>query len=211
MGAEMRMRNRTSMAHSSGSALLEVLVSVIILMFGLLGLSGLLARTHTAEFESYQRKQAVIMLEDMVGRISANPDAASCYAVSATDGSGYLGDSSTTSGSCVAGTGNPPVPSASEAARANSDVSDWSDLLKGGAEVQGTNKVGAALYARGCVVSNGAVTGFPNVTRYTVSVAWQGTTELSLPSDDTLCAKDSYSNDALRRVISVQVLVPNLN
>lgn len=207
----MKLHGKISQERESGVALLEVLVAIIILMFGLLGLSGLLARTHTAEFESYQRKQAIILLEDMVGRLSANPDAASCYAVSSADGSDYLGDGSSVAGSCAAGGGDPPVPSASEASRANSDLSDWSNLLKGSAEVLGSNKVGAAMNARGCIVNNGAVSGFPNVTRYTVSVTWQGTTPLSLPSDDTLCAKDSYSDDALRRIINVQVLVPNLN
>lgn len=193
----------------AGFALLEALIAIVILMFGLLGLAGLLAKTHTAEFESYQRKQAVILLEDMLGRVSANPSAATCYAVSASNGSGYLGDSSSTAGACAAGTDN--IPTSDEAARANTDLSDWSTLLKGASEVQSGNKVGAAMKARGCVVNNGAVSGFPNVTKYTISVAWQGTTEFGLPSDDTLCAKGSYSSDGLRRVISVPVYIPNLN
>lgn len=205
----MSVGHKGQKRHSAGFSLLEVLIAIVILMFGLLGLAGLLAKTHTAEFESYQRKQAVILLEDMVGRVSANPSAATCYAVSASSGSGYLGDSSSTAGACAAGADN--IPTSDEATRANTDLSDWSALLKGASEVQSGNKVGAAMKARGCIVNNGAVSGFSNVTKFTISVAWQGTTEMSLPSDDTLCAKGSYGSDGLRRIISVPVYFPNLN
>lgn len=194
-----------------GFSLIEVLVTLVVLLFGLLALASLLARTHTAEFESYQRKQAVILLEDMVGRIATNRNAASCYALTtnASAGTPYLGTDSATTINCVAGTADPKVPSAEDAARANSDVSDWSNSLKGTAEVAGTSKLGAALEARGCIFNNGAVTGYSGVIQYTVSVTWRGTSAMDLPADDTGCAKATYdADDRLRRIISAVVRVP---
>ena len=62
-----------------GFILLEVLVAIIILAFGLLGLAGLQERMQAAEMESYQRSQALVLLEDMGARINANRVAAATY------------------------------------------------------------------------------------------------------------------------------------
>ena len=50
----------------SGFSMLEVLVSIVIVAVGLLGMAGLSARSTTAEYEAYQRAQALILLSDMV-------------------------------------------------------------------------------------------------------------------------------------------------
>ena len=62
----------------NGATLLEVLVTVIILAFGLLGLAGLQMQTRSVEMESYQRSQAMVILNDMVNRLQmARANAAS--------------------------------------------------------------------------------------------------------------------------------------
>ncbi|HEY0563491.1 MAG TPA: prepilin-type N-terminal cleavage/methylation domain-containing protein, partial [Methylophilus sp.] len=48
-----------------GSTLLEVLITIVILAIGLLGLAGLQSRLHVSEMESYQRAQALVLLNDM--------------------------------------------------------------------------------------------------------------------------------------------------
>ena len=55
-----------------GFTMLEVLVALLILMIGLLGLAGLLVTTQQGEVEAYQRKQAAVLLQDMVDRLLAN-------------------------------------------------------------------------------------------------------------------------------------------
>ena len=45
-----------------GSSLIEVLMAIIILTFGLLGLAALQGKANTAELEAYQRGQALIFL-----------------------------------------------------------------------------------------------------------------------------------------------------
>ena len=199
-----------------GVSMIEVLIALVVLMFGLLPLGALMARTHRAEFESYERKQVIIFLENMVDRINANHNAASCYAVTTntTSGSPYLGDGSSidTTGICAAGTGIPVIPSSGEASRTNSDLGEWNASLQGTSEVSGANNVGGALRARGCITNDGIVGGDAKLIQYTVSVAWQGTTALPLPTSASSCAKGSYdAADTLRRVMSVIVRVPSLN
>lgn len=193
-----------------GVGLIEVLVALVILLFGMLALAGLLARTHTAEFESYQRKQAVIMLDDIVGRISANRNAAGCYTfTSASTGAPYLGTSGGSIPTC-SGSGTPVLPSTQQAARAVADLTDWSALLQGGSEVIGTaTKVGVALDARGCIMTSATLAGY---TEYLVSVTWRGTSPMGMPVGASACAKGSYdASDEYRRVVSAVVRIPNLN
>ena len=56
--------------------MIEVLVTLVILVFGLLGLAGLQSRAQVAETESYQRTQALVLVRDMADRLSANRAAA---------------------------------------------------------------------------------------------------------------------------------------
>lgn len=199
-----------------GVSMIEVMVALVVLLLGLLPLSGLLARTHRAELESYERKQVVILLQGMVDRLNANHNAASCYAITTntSTGSPYVGDGSTvdTSALCAVGVGIPIIPSAGDASRANSDFQDWDVSLKGNAEMSGTTSIGGALKARGCVTNDGVVGGDAKITQYTVSVAWQGTTPLPLPTSASTCGKGSYDTaDTLRRVMGMVVRVPSLN
>jgi type IV pilus assembly protein PilV len=56
----------------TGVGLLEVLISLVIAAIGLLGMAALHGKAHKAEMESYQRSQALILLQDMAGRLRAN-------------------------------------------------------------------------------------------------------------------------------------------
>jgi type IV pilus assembly protein PilV len=68
-----------------GVGLIEVLISLVVIAIGLLGLAALQGKAQKAELESYQRSQALILLQDVAGRLRANrngrdgyPDGASC-------------------------------------------------------------------------------------------------------------------------------------
>ena len=64
---------------NKGFSMVEVLVTIVILTIGLLGLAGLQGRASTAQMESYQRSQALILLADMADRINANRSNAAAY------------------------------------------------------------------------------------------------------------------------------------
>jgi type IV pilus assembly protein PilV len=58
---------------------MEVLITVVIMAFGLLGLAGFQVRTSVMEQESYQRVQALLLVQDMAERIYANRANAATY------------------------------------------------------------------------------------------------------------------------------------
>lgn len=179
-----------------GSSLIEVLVTLVILMLGLLGLVGLMLQSQRSQVESYQRVQALVVLQDMVNRINANRKVAACYAfTTAANGSPYLGSGSALAPACALGT-------AEQNARAVQDMTEWNSLLLGSAEKSGTSDVGAMLGARGCVSLVAGV--------YQVSVAWQGNGKTAAPAGVN-CATDLYGDEAQRRAISAPVQIANLS
>jgi type IV pilus assembly protein PilV len=169
----------------AGVTLIEVLVSVVILSFGLLGLASLQSKMHVAEVEAYQRAQAVLALADISERINANRNQASSY-VSA----GLIGTGDSQPASCAA-----------VAAGAARDLCEWSNTLKGTSE-GATN----AFSARGCITqvqapSTAAGSCLPGI--YQVTVAWQGLGSSAAPA--LTCAAGSYGG--YRRAISAQVAI----
>lgn len=193
----------TSFARQQGGlTLVEVLVSVIILLVGLLGLAALMTNSQKAEAESYQRAQALLLLQDMVGRINANRAVAACYAVTtdASTGTPYLGVGADVS-TLVCGVG-----SATANTRAIQDLSAWSSLLAGASETSGGTNLGAMVGARGCVTQDD-----PTNRIYTVNVAWQGLTTTKAPDATLNCAKNLYGDERLRRVVSITLRIANLD
>ena len=56
----------------AGFAMIEVMVTVVVVAFGLLGIAGLVSRSFVTEVEGTQRTQALLLLQDMASRIEAN-------------------------------------------------------------------------------------------------------------------------------------------
>jgi len=65
-----------SQPRDAGFALLEVLIAVLVLAFGLLGIAGLLFGTLKADTSSTMKQQAVQLAYDAVDRLRANQNAA---------------------------------------------------------------------------------------------------------------------------------------
>jgi len=196
----MRVRPPKFHRRAAGFALIEALVTLVILLVGLLGLVGLLLVTQRAETESYQRAQALVLLQDMVNRINTNRVAAGCYAFTtdAVNGVPYLGTGAAAAPACSLGT-------AQAYTLANNDLATWSNLLSGSAETLSGNSVGAMIGARGCV-SYDAVRGV-----YLVSVAWQGNSKTVAPGAGLGCAMGLYGDETQRRVVSATLQIANLN
>lgn len=173
------------MNRQSGFSMIEILITIAILMVGLLGLAGLQTRLSLAEFEAYQRSQALVIAMDMADRIAANKRNAGKYL---GDDFG-VGDTYT---SCAALTNY------------ERDLCDFRNTLIGAAEKDtsaGTN-VGAMLGARACITS-------PAANEYVVTVAWQGMSILATPKEK--CGADAYGDDGNRRTVSTTVRVATLS
>ena len=191
---------------ASGFTMIEVLVSIVIIAVGLLGLAGIQARAQQAELESYQRAQALILLQDMVDRINANRKTAGCYAFTPLpDNGSVFAGSGAAAPTCAGAFGTTQTR-----AQADADLLAWHNMLVGAAEALGANQVGAMIGARGCVSLDTTVN--PNI--YRVSVAWQGMTPTVNPTsvDPNLsCATGQFGSDLQRRVISVSFPLACLN
>jgi type IV pilus assembly protein PilV len=182
-----------------GVVLFEVMISIIILAVGLLGLAKLQASTRQLEMESYQRAQAVILLQDMVGRLSSNNKAAACYAITdPASGAPYFGAGAAAPANCGFGT-------ITQQTTALSDLTQWHELLNGASETDGGNQVGAMIDARGCIALVD-----PAANIYVVTVAWQGLLESSAPSGLN-CATGLYGSEPRRRAVSAIVRIANLS
>lgn len=204
-------------ARSAGFTMIEVLITLIVLAMGLLGVMGLQARGQQAELESYQRAQALVLLQDMVDRINANrTDAHNLAYVPVISPFPVGGGGALTT--CPA----PPG--------AGFDICDWGNQLNGAAEVlsggtcdttSGLGCIGAMLGARGCIsydatteLSDSTGTKMSGTGIYTLTVTWQGLGPTVAPS--VTCAKNLYPatgtpNDAMRRAVSATIRVANLN
>lgn len=200
----MRINHIREVRRHSGTTLLEILVTILILACGLLGLAGLQVVVLNAEAEAYQRAQAMLLVNDMVERITTNRSAAASY-VPATRMTFGVDD---TSGSG----GQPAACAVSPATQVSSDLCDWSRALQGASEtktVSGTTtKVGGLLNGRGCielVQAENAATGVCQPGIYRVTVAWQGMNKTTEPA--VTCGAGLYGETGLRRAISTQVSV----
>jgi type IV pilus assembly protein PilV len=189
----MRTNPSSLPASQGGTTLIEVLVTVVLLAFGLLGIAALQAKAQVGTLESYQRAQAVVLLQDMRARLSSNPDHADDYLTDAP-----LGTNDSQPEDCTA-----------VAAGAARDQCEWSGALKGAAELSGTDKVGAMIGARGCierVQEKDDSAGVCKAGVYRLTVAWQGMHPTRQPA--LACGAGEYgADDAARRAISVRVAI----
>ena len=209
-------------AYQSGFSMVEILVSLIILLVGLLGLAGLMVQSQRSEMESYQRVQALILLQDMAGRVNANRNIASCYAITTSfaSGSPNLGASPTLPGilplTCGSGT-------ATQNAQYTADMTAWHNSLLGAAE-SGSGAVGAMIGARGCISYSGATadlikdkngTDIAGTGIYTIAVAWQGlgATYAPAPVDAPAmrCGFNQYGAETQRRIVSLTFRIGAIN
>jgi len=177
-----------------GSSLVEIMVTLVILAFGLLGVASLQTKVGVAEMESYQRAQALLALSQMTERMSANTANAANYVSNTPVGTGD----------------GQPVDCSGIAAGANRDLCEWSNTLKGTTESSAGANTGGLTGGRGCVTQVQApnpALGVCSAGIYQVSVAWQGMAPTATPV--LACATGQYGgNDAYRRVIAATVYVP---
>lgn len=167
----------------SGFTLIEILVTLVITAFGLLGLAGFVVKATALSVDATQRARASALLSDMASRLANNKANAAAYVSANIHGSGVQ--------NCAALAVGP--------AR---DLCDWNNLLAGTNDARpGGN---AAFFGyRGCVTQPN-----PADPVYIVTVTWGSITPGAPPSD--ACAAGAFGDESLRRVLRSQVRVANL-
>lgn len=189
--------------HSRGFTLLEVLVSLVILLVGLLGIAGMMTKGQRASYEAYQRQQALALAMDIAEKIRANPGGAPYYSADAPLAT-PAGE-----GTQLAATVDCEGAQCGPADIAKNDLATWDALLLGATETTGAGavRVGGIVKARGCVEWDGNV----NQPVFRVSVAWQGETDTAVPAAST-CGTGLYgATDARRRLVTLDVATCRLN
>lgn len=181
-------RARASCRQQAGVAMIEVLASLLVAAFGVVALAGLQSRAASVELEANQRAQALVLLQDMSERLSANRRNAAAYVVS---GGADLGVPDTSGTDC----------STLASDRALQDRCEWSARLRGAGVLLGTRNVGSMIGARGCIES-------PQASVYVITVAWQGDRASAAPTSS--CGQGAYGNESLRRSVSTLVQVADL-
>ena len=173
-----------SMRAQRGVTLIEVLITIVISAFGLLGIAGLQARMQVAEMEASQRAQATVLLRHLADRINANRKNAMSYVTTTPLGiDNGVQDCSAVSGAAL-------------------DLCEWNNLLAGAAETSAGLRMGAMVGARGCVVNTDPV--MPR--KFTIAVVWQGMTPTVAPGTTT-CGSDAYGDERKRRAIVAPIVV----
>ena len=178
-----------------GTSMIEVLVTLVIIAFGLLGMAGLQMRLQVSEMESYQRSQALLVLNDISNRIVVNRSYAAAYLVAPGNPLGVGMTCPTTTTTTV-----------------QRDLKEWCDILQGTAETtsSGAIKQGGMIGGRGCVEQIGS--------DYLLTVAWQGLTPISAPPSSVACGANSYDaaagspcvSDRCRRTVTTIVRIAAL-
>lgn len=194
-----------ALAAARGFAMVETMVTVVVVAFGLLGVAGLVSRSFVTEVESTQRTQAVMMLQDMVTRIEANRANAPGYVTGDNGVTGYVtetigGVTTVSTEAC-----NPVAP------LADRDRCEWGRLLAGTTEQIDNRNAGVLVGAIGCIYE---IDAFNRI--YAVAIAWQGMNAGAPPIVDNNfapnnCGRDRYGNENVRRVMVMPVRLGILN
>jgi type IV pilus assembly protein PilV len=181
----MRDNFTTPGTRERGATLIEVLVTIVILTFGLLGVAGLQVRMHLAQAESYHRSHAVLLMQDMVDRVNANRNNSLNYVTTAALGAGNT------------------VQDCTGLTSTALDLCEWNNALLGTAESTASGqKAGGMIGARGCITN--VVAAMPR--EFVVAVTWQGLVPTVAPTSTT-CGQGLYGNEQTRRALLAHVMI----
>ena len=167
-----------------GFTLLEVLIALVVLAFGMLALARTLGRSSQEEMEAYQRTQAMTVASELVDRIRNNPKQATLYVGDYTP-TGPIEDCTTLATNDIVGR----------------DQCEFRNHLRGADIFDEEKPIGAPIAARACVVAAA-----PNI--YVIAVAWQGM--LATAPSDSPCGTGAFDKEENRRVYSTVIQVATL-
>jgi type IV pilus assembly protein PilV len=176
--------------------MIEILIALVITVFGRCALLAFNLRTYQAESESYQRSQALVLVEDMAQRIRANRSAILDYATPDTAAAGAGAVLET----CGAGVS------------AANDICEWGNLLRGAAETAaGGIQIGAMSHAQGCIAVTAPAPGASGPTSANVVVVWRGNVATETNADAPCVPAGFNVTDGFMRFTSTIVRLGDLD
>ena len=189
-----------------GFALIEVMVTVLVITFGLISLAGLQLATKRGGNTSYQRTLALTVANEMMERINLNASQAAAYNTGLNTGlgRGSLGavgkDCTQIAGACT------------PAELAAWDLWNWERRLDGaGIQDANANDASGLLEARGCVVFTPDGAGSPNSGQVRIIVSWRSLTDTTDAATTAAltCGAVATGSDAGRQQVVLNGYVVN--
>ena len=163
---------------NKGFSLIEVLVAVVILSFGLISIAALQINSKAVSYDSIQRTAAAQLAQDIIGKMRSNPTGAANYLGT------YNGPDGGAAPTCVS--------PCTETEVAAIDIYNWREALN--------SATGGVESPIACITT------LASTNYYNISITWQGTSSIAHTvarcGDTGNAAVDNY-----RRIISLDVLV----
>jgi len=176
-------------AKVKGFSLIEVMVSLVILVIGLIGIFNLHIVAKRGSFESFQQTQASYYANDIINRMKLNPSQLLTYGGSVGVGKKYTGTPSIPTPECIDGA------ICSQAQMAAWDLYEWRAAFTGEAEVVNSKNVGGLDTPTACISVNG--------NTVTVVMSWRGIRSTS----DSKAFEGCGDTSDRRRVYSIQTVI----
>ena len=166
-----------------GLSLIELMVSLVILVVGLIGIFNLHLIAKRGSFESFQQTQAAYLANDIVNRMKLNRSELSNYADTYTGAKAAVKSCETN------------ICTTTETL--NWDQYQWDQTLIGASEQVGNQKVGGLDSPVACIIENaGAVS---------VTITWRGIREMSASSK--VSSDCGHSLGKRRRVFALNTMI----
>lgn len=187
--------------------MIEVLVTLLIVSFGLMGIAGLQLASKRGGHLAWQRTQALSMASDIMERIGVNSTQAASYHTGLGSSAVGGGTITTTPKNCAAGTNT-----CTAAEVVAWDRWSWEQRLDGSnIKDSDQNNVGGLMDARGCVIFTAASNDTPNTGSVRVIISWRGVTETSdaVITGGQVCGSSSAGSDGFRHQVVLDGYVAN--
>lgn len=169
---------RPRLFYSGGFSLIEVMVTIVIMSFGLLGLAGMMFSSLNAGQVSMSRSVAVNLANEMGDRIRANWKAIKVNSFDDVETTDYASATTACTTTCVTGT-------CSAADEATLDICLWKKQV-GKQLPAGTASIEVDSTNVGCAEAN-------KVCSFTISINWNEQAYRSTATDDRLYEKPTTS------------------
>lgn len=201
-GKHMPARKRQ---RAGGFALIEIMVTVLVISFGLISLAGLQLATKRGGNSSYQRSIALSVANEMLEKIATNATVAGSYStgLNAPLGAASLGAAPPTN--CL-------VDQCTPLQMANWDRWNWERRLDGFSIISPDDSAAAGLIEpRGCVVFTPTDPTEPNTGVVRVIVSWRSLTDTvdQATTNDVTCGAAGAGTDASRQQVVLNSYIVN--
>lgn len=188
-------------SQEQGFSLIEVLVALFVLSVAILGIAGLQVTSKQTNFESVQRTTATFLAQELLERIRTNETQLTVYTAA---GLGRTIELQTSDNIAVT---NCNTATCDPATLAMYDLYEFSQAIRGVAEMSGINATGGLVEPTVCITGPDTTPGFVSV-----AIAWRGNVRLSDPTANNCGSTSGRYDDAgdanvLRRLLVVDAFV----